>query len=93
MITGSQISETVRHILNSVKKNVYQSTMFVNDKTIIRATLRRYKGKISRGKHREIILTIGPPNFRERKRIKQLKKTHQPIDDRVELKEQVRARR
>ena len=67
-----KISKVVNVIL--MNNDVYQVTLYENAKQIVRATLRRCKGKIPKKKNKEITITIGKPNFRERTRIKELKK-------------------
>ena len=50
----------------------YRATKYLSPKLIIRATRRRYKGKIK--DPFEVVLTMGKPNYAEREFIKKSKK-------------------
>lgn len=57
---------------------VIRATKFVSPKEIIRATRRTYKGKIIRG-NVDIVLTIGRPNYAERKLVRIFQKAGEPF--------------
>jgi hypothetical protein len=52
----------------------YTATIFLSDKRTVKATRRRYKGKILKGHPVEILLTFGKPNYEAREIIKRAKK-------------------
>ena len=59
----------------------YKATKYLSDKLTVKATRRRYKGKIRKGESADIVLTIGKPNYEEREKIKRAKKAGQgPIE-------------
>jgi hypothetical protein len=49
------------------EKAVYKAAYFVDRQHIVRATLRRYKGKVPKKPPFEIMLSVTRPNFEERK--------------------------
>lgn len=55
------------------------ATKYLSSKLIIRATRRRYKGKISNKRPFEVMLTMGKPNYREREFIRKCKKAKEPF--------------
>lgn len=56
--------------------DAHRATKYVNPKHIVRATRKLTGGKIDRRERNiEIVLTIGRPNYRERKFIKDCKKS------------------
>lgn len=59
------VEQVVKALL--LNDGVYKATKYVSEKSVVRATLRRYRGRISRGGNIEIALTVGRPNFAERK--------------------------
>ena len=77
-------------VVNTIMLNddIYQCTLFADNKTVIRGTLRRYKGKILKTGNKEIMLSIGKPNFREREKINRWKRERGKdcIRDHLELK-------
>jgi len=59
----------------------YKATKYLSDKLTIKATRKRYKGKILRGNAIDIVFTVGKPNYEEREKIKRAKKAGQgPIE-------------
>lgn len=68
------ISELAEEILN---KGAYKATKFFKGldakDTTVKVTRKLYKGRFSR-KVIELLVTIGPPNYEERNKIKQAKK-------------------
>jgi hypothetical protein len=59
----------------------YKATKYLSDKLTVKATRRRYNGKIRKSGNVDIVLTIGKPNYEEREKIKQAKKAGQgPIE-------------
>lgn len=54
------------------------ATKYLDEKTIVRASRKVFKGKFSKG-NVEIILTFGKPNFKEREFIKKCKKVGEPF--------------
>jgi hypothetical protein len=63
-------SDVVEEILSG---GAYKATVYLSDKLTVKATRRRFKGKFLK-KTIDIILTIGPPNYEEREKIKRAKK-------------------
>jgi hypothetical protein len=56
-------------------EDAYKATMYFGDKLTVKATRKRYQGKICQSeKQVQIMFTIGPPNYEERAKIKQAKK-------------------
>jgi serine protease inhibitor len=71
-------AEVVEQILVS---NAYMATKYVSDKLTVKATRRRYKGKPQKGANVDMVLTIGKPNYEQRKKFKQAKKENRwPIE-------------
>ena len=58
-------------------EGVVKATKFISPKEIVRAVRTRYHGKLRKVGNIEISLTIGRPNFIERKLIKKLIKEGQ----------------
>ena len=59
----------------------YKATKYLSDKLTVKATRKRYKGKIRKGDNVDIALTIGKPNYEEREKIKRAKKAGQgPVE-------------
>jgi len=72
-ITRQGISDIVIPILEAEAKKVIK---FFDEKIRIKATRKLYNGKIDkRGKTIDIVLTIGPPNYAERRMIRNALKT------------------
>jgi len=62
----------------------YKATKYLSDKLTIKATRKRFKDKIDkRMKAVEIIFTVGPPNYADRKAIKKAKKAKETLDTTV----------
>ena len=59
--------------------NMTKATKYYSKTEVVRATRRTYNGKIWKIGNVEILLTIGKPNFRERKFIKLCEKTSEPF--------------
>ena len=55
----------------------YKATKYLSDKLTVKATRKRYKGKLRKGENVDIVLTIGKPNYEEREKIKRAKKAKQ----------------
>lgn len=72
-------AEAVEEILVN---GAYKVTKYLGDKLTVKATMKKYKGKIAKGrKVADIVLTIGPPNYEERDKIKRAKKMGQgPVE-------------
>jgi hypothetical protein len=51
----------------------YKATKYFSENSIVRATRKRYKGKILKN-HIDIVFTMGKPNYEEREHIKKVKK-------------------
>lgn len=51
----------------------YKATKYMSEKLTIKATRKRYKGKILKGHTVDIVFTLGKPNYEERKFIKRAK--------------------
>ena len=53
----------------------YKATKYINEKLTVKATRKRFKGKIPKNERRiEIMFTVGDPNYEERDFIKKCKK-------------------
>ena len=57
----------------------YKATKYLSDKLTVKATRKRYKGKLRKGGNVDIVLTIGKPNYLEREFIKKAKKAGEPF--------------
>jgi len=58
----------------------YKATKYLDEKLTVKATRKRFKGKIDkRSKIVEIIFTVGRPNYEERDFIKKAKKAGEPF--------------
>lgn len=59
----------------------YKATKYYGDKLIVRATRKRYGGKIMKGKVHpvEIMFTVGRPNYEEREFIKKCFAAGEPL--------------
>ncbi len=75
-------SELAEHILIG---GAYKVTKFLSDKLTIKATRKRYKGKILKGHAIDIVFTVGKPNYEERERIKRAKKHGDTLDTIVKI--------
>lgn len=53
----------------------YKATKYLNEKLTIKATRKRYGGKVLQGKSVDIVFTVGKPNYEEREMIKKFKKS------------------
>lgn len=69
--------ENVIGVLIATK--AHRATKYISDKQIIRATRRGYNNQIRKGENIDIVLTIGRPNFAERKFIKMCKNAGEPF--------------
>ena len=64
----------------------YKATRFLGPKLTVKATRKRYKGKIDkREKQIQIMFTAGPPNYEEREAIKRAKKAGEILDLQVKI--------
>jgi hypothetical protein len=81
-ITFTQLAECI------LVAGAYKATKYISDKLTIKATLKRYKGKIPRkGDALDIVFTVGKPNYEERDFIKMCKKVGEPFPvKKVQLK-------
>lgn len=70
------VAEVVRTVINA---KAHKATKYLSDREIVRATRRLVRGKIPNSKNIELILTIGRPNYAERKFIKLCKKASEPF--------------
>lgn len=61
------ISNTIEILLRTDSK---RATKFLDEHLIVRATRKLYHGKLNRREDPEIVLSIGRPNYLERKFIK-----------------------
>ena len=68
------IGQTVRYVVDG---NAYRATKYISDKLVIKAT-RRHKFDV-KADHQEVVVTIGAPNYSERKFIKLAKTEPLPI--------------
>lgn len=71
------VEATVAALLRSGAR---MATKYVSEKEIVRATRRRYRGKIVKNaKNTDIVLTLGRPNYRERIFIKRCRAAGEPF--------------
>ena len=61
----------------------YKVTKYLSDKLTVKATRKRFKGKILKNHPIEIMFTVGPPNYADRKAIKKAKKAKEILDTTV----------
>lgn len=65
----------VSQVVNALRSNEARiATKYLSEKEVVRATIRRYRGRVSYKGNLDIILKVGRPNFKERKFIKLCKK-------------------
>jgi len=57
----------------------YKATKYISESETLKATRKRFKGKIYKGFAVEIIFTLGKPNYEERDFIKACKKAGEPF--------------
>jgi len=62
-----------------LRANAVKTTKYLSEGLVIKATRKLYNKKIYKSGNTEIILTIGKPNFDERKFIKQCLKAKEPF--------------
>lgn len=70
--TVAVFSELAERILIG---GAYKATKYLSDKLTVKATRKRFKGKILKGKAADIVFTVGKPNYEEREYIKKFKKS------------------
>lgn len=80
----SAIKDVVEVLL---RENYHQTTVFLNESRIVRATRKLFGGKIDKLGSVEIMLTIGRPNYLDRKLIKRFKRDKLSLFNRVHTKE------
>jgi uncharacterized Fe-S cluster-containing MiaB family protein len=74
----SAIARTVSHLLTH--PGVRVATTFLSEKRVVRATRKRYRGRLQQREDEiDIVLTVGRPNFVARERIKLLKRAGEPF--------------
>lgn len=58
-----------------ISNGAYKVTKYLGTDLTVKATRKRYGGKVLTGKRRaiEILFTVGPPNYEEREKIKRAK--------------------
>lgn len=65
----------------------YKATKYLSDKLTIKATRKRYKGRIYKSENVDMVFTVGKPNYLEREFIKDCKKAGEPFPvKKVQLK-------
>lgn len=64
-----------------LQPQVYRATKYVSPTQVLKATRRRFNGKLHNGRARRetLLLTLGQPNYRERQYIKLCKQAHEPF--------------
>lgn len=64
-----------------LQPNIYRATKFISPTLVIKATRRRFKGKLQNGRAKQetILLTIGKPNYLERHFIKLCRQAREPF--------------
>lgn len=64
----------------------YKATKFLDEKLTVKATRKRFKGRIIKGsKTIEIMFTVGKPNYEERELVKRAKKTGEKLDLKIKF--------
>lgn len=91
-ITGIVLHDLVQSLLVLEAR---KATKYLSPTVVVKATRRLFLGRIDhREKRAEILLTIGAPNYAERRAITQFKKAGEPFPVRkVQLRFPVRAKR
>jgi hypothetical protein len=74
--TGQYVDKVVSALLRSGAR---MATKFVDPKHVVRATRRRYRGRVSTKGTQEIVLTVGRPNYAERAFIARAKRASEPF--------------
>jgi hypothetical protein len=74
-IPMNALTKTIEILIRTESRT---ATKYLDEKTIVRASRKVFKGKLSKG-NIEIILTIGKPNYSEREFIKKCKKAGEPF--------------
>ena len=81
-----EASVSVRSLAGQViaaacQPGVYRATKFVSPTLVIKATRRRYAGKLLRGheRHETVLVTMGRPNYRERHFLQQCRQSQTPL--------------
>jgi hypothetical protein len=78
------VDQTVSYLLGA---RFYKATKFLSERLVVKATRRRYGGKIVKNGSVDIVLTIGRPNYEEREFVKKCKKAGEPLPvKKVQLK-------
>lgn len=83
------IVRAVGSVINAFNQpKVYSATKYLSDKIVVRATRRRYNGKLpAKNQNLEAILVIGRPNYAQKKFIKLCQKAKEPFPiKKVQLK-------
>lgn len=63
-----------------IESGAYKATKYLSEKLTIKATRKRFKGRIDkRSRIAEIVFTVGGPNYEEREFIKVCKKAGEPF--------------
>ena len=85
---GDERVEAIRELTKEIIVNgAYKATKYLSDKLTVKATRKRYKGKFLK-KTIDITLTIGPPNYEEREKIKRAKKLGVVLDIQTKVPKQ-----
>ena len=66
-------------LLTDEKGDIYKATKYLSPTLTIKATRKRYKGKVLKGKAIDIVFTVGKPNYEEREFIKRRKIIKEPF--------------
>ena len=68
-----------RVVTEVIDAGAWKATKYVSLKQVVRATQRRYGGRLGKRDRADIVLTIGSPNFSERRFIAKCKKAGEPF--------------
>jgi hypothetical protein len=80
MLEGSKYFAEVADCIMASGNTVYKATKYIDERMTLKATRKRFGGKIPKNERRiEILFTIGTPNYEERQFIKLLKKSGEPF--------------
>ncbi|MDD4998661.1 MAG: hypothetical protein PHI99_10970 [Syntrophales bacterium] len=76
-----QIERVCGQVIKGVLgENVVKATKYLSEKLVVKATRRRFHGKIlKKARITEINVTIGAPNYAEREFIKKARKAGEPF--------------
>lgn len=79
--SGAESVQKIAHGIRAVtdvllmEPGAWMATKYISPNLVVRATIRRSRGKVpDKWRHRDIVLSISPPNYLERPFVKDAKK-------------------